>query len=172
MPAGSFFDPFFFAILVFVAALTFADFLLGKKGRDKTKELVGDWCLFLEDATYAGLGAADAHKIHAHCGVHSACDSNPGLGFELVSRVIARLILRLLRPAYRSLMLKRPGPINASARAVTRYMPCISTALHIYLYAVPGLWFLVSLPRPVYWSPLLIGRQPVHAITDQNAMDR
>ena len=65
MPAGSFFDPLFFATLVFVAALTFADLLLGKKGRDKTKELVGDWWLFLEDATYAGLGAADAHKIHA-----------------------------------------------------------------------------------------------------------
>lgn len=64
MPTSSFFDSFFFAILVLVASLAFIDFLLGKKGRERIKERVGDWWLFLDDTTYAGLGAADAAKIH------------------------------------------------------------------------------------------------------------
>ncbi len=30
--------------------------------------------------------------------------------------------------------------------------------LYIYLYAVPGLWLLVSLPRPAWRPTLLVGR--------------
>ena len=63
MPADSFFDPFFFAIIVLVATLAFADFLLGQDGRRRVKEFVGEWWLYLEDSTYAGLGADDAAKI-------------------------------------------------------------------------------------------------------------
>ena len=63
MARHAFFDPFFFAVVVFVTALTFADFLLGKKGRERSRELVGKWWVYLEDSTFAGLGAADAARI-------------------------------------------------------------------------------------------------------------
>lgn len=61
---SSFFDVFFFVILVLVASLTFADFLLGKAGQKKVKELVGNWWVFLDDSTYAGLSAADASSLY------------------------------------------------------------------------------------------------------------
>lgn len=63
MPTDSFLDPFFFAVLVLVATLAFADFLLGQEGRKRVKEHVGDWWIYLEDSSYAGLGADDAARI-------------------------------------------------------------------------------------------------------------
>src|SRR5215469_6812002 len=39
--------------------------------------------------------------------------------------------------------------------------------LHVHLYAMPGLKLLVSLPGPDSGPKLLVGRQPVHTVTDQ-----
>lgn len=65
MPKHPFFDRFFFGVVAFVAFLSFVDFLLGKTGREKIKELVGNWWVYLEDTTFAGLGAADAAWIRS-----------------------------------------------------------------------------------------------------------
>lgn len=62
---GSFFDVFFFVILVLIATLAFADFLLGKEGQKKVKERVGNWWIFLDDSTYAGLSATDASNLYS-----------------------------------------------------------------------------------------------------------
>lgn len=68
MPAQSFFDPFFFVMLVIVASLAFIDFLLGEQRRKAIRERVGAWWVYLDDSTYAGLGADDAAKIHGWIG--------------------------------------------------------------------------------------------------------
>lgn len=63
MATHSYFDSFFFGVLMLVALLTFTDFLLGKNGREKVKQLVGEWWVYLDDSTYAGLGADDAARL-------------------------------------------------------------------------------------------------------------
>lgn len=60
---NSFVDTFFYFCLVFVAVLALTDFLLGKEGREKVRELIGEWWIYLEDSSYAGLGASDAARI-------------------------------------------------------------------------------------------------------------
>jgi len=64
MVTYSFFDPFLFAVSVLVCTLAFIDFLLGKEGQKRLREVVGNWWVYLEYSTYYGLGAADAKKLH------------------------------------------------------------------------------------------------------------
>jgi hypothetical protein len=70
MITQSFFDPFFWGVSLLVASLAFADFLLGKQGRKAMRERVAAWWVYLDDATYAGLGADDARRISTWLRAH------------------------------------------------------------------------------------------------------
>ncbi|BBO85786.1 hypothetical protein DSCO28_63520 [Desulfosarcina ovata subsp. sediminis] len=63
MNTNTFFDKFFYISLVFVASLTFIDFLLGEEKRNAMKDRLGCWWIYLSDISYAGLVANDAKKV-------------------------------------------------------------------------------------------------------------
>ncbi|MEQ8322201.1 MAG: hypothetical protein RH946_18215 [Rhodospirillales bacterium] len=60
---SGFFDYFFLICLSFVLAISFLDFILGKKKREKFRERLEDLWLYIEVTEYAGLVRNDARKI-------------------------------------------------------------------------------------------------------------
>ena len=61
--APSWIDDFLFWDALIVALLIFSDWILGRDRRERMKESVGDWWLYLDSSTYAGLVAEDAGRV-------------------------------------------------------------------------------------------------------------
>ena len=54
------FDPFAFLILTIATLLSFADWLIGESQRQRMRDAVGYWWLYVDDISWTGLAAKDA----------------------------------------------------------------------------------------------------------------
>lgn len=61
--SNTFFDFFFFLVLVICTALAFVDFLIGEEGRRRMRDVCASWWLYLQENTFAGIMAKKAASI-------------------------------------------------------------------------------------------------------------
>ena len=74
-------DGFLFWDAVLVAALVFADWLLGEEKRAAMREKAGDWWLHVQEISFAGLVGEYARKVRK--GLQRIVGKKNGLGFDL-----------------------------------------------------------------------------------------
>jgi hypothetical protein len=62
---SGFFDSFFIWVTTLTAACAFADWCIGSAGRQRMRDRMGDWWLYLQFSTWQGLVSADAERVGA-----------------------------------------------------------------------------------------------------------